>query len=71
MDGADVYLPVCAVETRRRITVGQTVCGYFDMDQLGEIVLVIIQPQFPLRLHMAFKPGDEKPVTYPIEEKKG
>lgn len=68
MDVADFQLTVGPLEPGRSIGVGNFGGGYFEKGQLAGVILVIVEPHFPTGRFPAFEPGDEKPVTYPIEK---
>jgi len=70
MDVADLELPIGSFEGCGRIGIGDNRGRQFEEDQLVPIILLVIEPGFPARRFPAFIPGDQKPVSYPIEQQK-
>lgn len=70
MDAADLELSIGSFECRGGIGIRDGCGRQFEEDQLVRIVLLLIEPRFPARRFPAFVPGDQKPVSYPIEQQK-
>ena len=71
MDVADLELSIRSFECGGGVGVRDGCGRQFEEDQLVRIISMLIEPRFPARHFPAFVPGDQKPVSYPIEQQKG
>lgn len=70
MDIADLKFAIGTLEGSGGIGIRRRRGGYLEEDELVRIVLAAIEPRLPARRLPAFKPGDQKPVSYPIKQQK-
>jgi len=70
MDVANLQFSICPFEGGGGIGIRDGRSREFEEDQLVPIILLTIEPGFPARCFPAFIPGDQKPVSYPIEQQK-
>ena len=70
MDVADLQFAIGPFEAGGGVGIRNSRGRHFEKNELVRIILTAIEPRFPARRFPALIPGDQKPVSYPIEQQK-